>query len=60
MKMPDNGTVLYLPVVVNNILPPDRRGNMLRVVTQDEGTAIYISETEFKHCIAKKSTPLMK
>ena len=50
MKMPDNGTVLYLPVVVDNILPPDKRGNMIRVITKDEGTAIYISEKEFKSC----------
>ena len=31
MKMPNNGTVLYLPVVVDNILPPDKRGNMKRI-----------------------------
>ena len=63
MKMPDNGTVLYLPVIVDNILPPDKRGNMIRVITKDEGTAIYISETEFKSCkidFAENSTPIVK
>lgn len=63
MKMPDNGTILYLPVIVDNILPPDKRGNMIRVITKDEGTAIYISETEFKNCktdFAENSTPIVK
>ena len=48
MKMPDNGTELYLPVVVDNILPPDKRGNMIRVITKDEGTAIYISKKNLR------------
>lgn len=60
MKMLDNGTVLYLPVVVDNILPPDKRGNMIRVITKYEGTAIYISETELKNSFAEKSIPIVK
>lgn len=63
MKMPDNGTELYLPVVVDNILPPDKRGNMIRVITKDEGTAFYISEKEFKSCkttFAENSIPIVK
>ncbi len=63
MRMPDNGTLLYLPVVVDNILPPEKRGNMIRVITKDEGTALYISEKEFKSCVSdfvEKSTPIVK
>lgn len=63
MRMPDNGTLLYLPVVVDNILPPEKRGNMIRVITKDEGTALYISEKEFQSCVSdfvEKSTPIVK
>ena len=63
MRMPDNGTLLYLPVVVDNILPPEKRGNMIRVITKDEGTALYISEKEFQSWMSnfvEKSTPIVK
>ena len=36
---------------------------MIRVITKDEGTAIYISEKEFESCkitFAENSTPIVK